>query len=268
MTNPTVPVLDRQAVSGCGCFADDPPMPMGCALCGHPPHAHGCPGQAADHDYAQPSGALLAERLELRHRLGLGRVLPAYRPPATVAPTEVIPLVPAQRRTEPPALPAPAISAPAPVPAAPKPAVPAPAPVPAIPKPAAPTPPAPAGTDTTHTDACRTDAAAQADAPPCAAPGTRAPARCRRTALARRQTATGEAQPASDPPPPPLSRRRNRSARTLIARLVRRGSDVFARLVRRTSAVSSSPHRAGPAGRRERRPDPRPDTGGPIHGTP
>ncbi|MEV4243544.1 hypothetical protein AB0J63_09060 [Streptosporangium canum] len=117
-------------------------MPMGCALCGHPPYAHGCAGIAPDHDYAQPSGMLIAERLETRRRLGPNH-LPCFAPPGAVAPAEVIPLVPAQRRPEPPPA-APAVLAPAPTP------LPLPLPLPrraprpvrrAAPRPAATTPP-------------------------------------------------------------------------------------------------------------------------------
>ncbi|MFJ2034360.1 hypothetical protein [Streptosporangium sp. NPDC087985] len=125
MTNPSAAVLDRQAASGCGCFTHRPPMPMGCAACGHPPYAHGCNQATPGHGYAQPSSALIAERLRVRHQLGLGRVLPVYGPPAVVAPYEVIPLVPTQRRPAPPA-----VTTPAPVPAA----VPLPAPT-AVPLP-------------------------------------------------------------------------------------------------------------------------------------
>ncbi|MEU3165721.1 hypothetical protein [Streptosporangium sp. NPDC006930] len=41
----SVQLLDRQV--GSGCFAEVPPMPMGCALCGQAPYAHGCPGHSA-----------------------------------------------------------------------------------------------------------------------------------------------------------------------------------------------------------------------------
>lgn len=101
MTNPSAPVLDRNTPirDGCGCFAGTAPMPMGCAVCGHAPYAHGCPYRAADHEYAQPSGALMEMRLEAR-RHGGPRILPAVEPPADVAPVEVIPLVPAQRRPD------------------------------------------------------------------------------------------------------------------------------------------------------------------------
>ncbi|SFK97306.1 hypothetical protein SAMN05216275_14421 [Streptosporangium canum] len=128
----------RQMESRCGCFSEAPPMPMGCALCGHPPYAHGCAGTVPDHDYAQPSGTLISERLETRRRLG-SQQLPRFTPPAVVAPGEVIPLVPAQRRPEPP----PAALA---VPVPPPPPLPLPkrAPHPvrrAAPRPAATTPP-------------------------------------------------------------------------------------------------------------------------------
>ncbi|MGW4426128.1 hypothetical protein [Streptosporangium sp. NPDC004631] len=103
MNNPSAPVLDRTTAprDGCGCFADAVPMPMGCAACGHAPYAHGCPGQSTDHEYVQPSGALMRMRLQARR---LGHPLPVFEPPADVAPTEVIPLVPAQRRPEQPAI--------------------------------------------------------------------------------------------------------------------------------------------------------------------
>ncbi|MEV8636493.1 hypothetical protein AB0395_33085 [Streptosporangium sp. NPDC051023] len=102
MSKPSAPVLDRNTTiqDGCGCFADAAPMPMGCALCGHAPYAHGCPGQSADHDYVQPSSALMNARLEARRATG-PQLLPTVEPPADVTPSEVIPLVPAQRRPEP-----------------------------------------------------------------------------------------------------------------------------------------------------------------------
>lgn len=75
-------------------------MPMGCAVCGHAPYAHGCPGQPADHEYAQPSGELMAERLDARRRLGLGRPLPPFEHTREV-PAQPTPLVPAPRQVEP-----------------------------------------------------------------------------------------------------------------------------------------------------------------------
>lgn len=113
MTNFSAPVIDRTMTSGCGCFADVPPMPMGCAVCGHAPYAHGCPGQNTGHEYEQPSGALMG----CRRRLGLGRVLPGFEPPAVVvAPIEVVPLVPAQRRHDLPVVAPSAPAVPAPLP--------------------------------------------------------------------------------------------------------------------------------------------------------
>ncbi|GHE45571.1 hypothetical protein GCM10017673_54540 [Streptosporangium violaceochromogenes] len=102
MSNPSAPVLDRVTPirGGCGCFADAVPMPMGCALCGHAPYAHGCPASPADHDYVQPSGELMGARLEARRCGGPVR-LPRFGPPIGVAPGETVPLVPAQRRPEP-----------------------------------------------------------------------------------------------------------------------------------------------------------------------
>ncbi|WP_329088665.1 MULTISPECIES: hypothetical protein [unclassified Streptosporangium] len=105
MNNPNAPVLDRTTASGCGCFAESPPLPMGCADCGHAPYAHGCPGRPADHEYAQPSAELMAVRLEARR---LGVLLPAFVPTADEASVEAIPLVPAQGRPEPPVPAAPA----------------------------------------------------------------------------------------------------------------------------------------------------------------
>ncbi|WP_440069472.1 hypothetical protein [Streptosporangium sp. OZ121] len=113
MNNLNAPVLDRVAVGGCACFADAPPLPMGCAVCGHAPYAHHCPGQAADHEYAQPTGTLMAQRLEARRRTG-PQPFPLAEQPIIVAPAEVIPLIPAQRRSEPPAPAAP--TAPTPLP--------------------------------------------------------------------------------------------------------------------------------------------------------
>ncbi|MEU0480325.1 hypothetical protein ABZ260_14215 [Streptosporangium sp. NPDC006013] len=103
MSNPSAPVLDRQAVGGCGCFAEVPPMPMGCALCGHAPYAHGCPDRPADHEYVQPSAALMDTRLRVR-RTGERSLpcfeLPCFEPPALAAPAEMIPLVPIQQSVQ------------------------------------------------------------------------------------------------------------------------------------------------------------------------
>jgi len=106
-------VLDRVTAGGCGCFADAPPLPMGCAVCGHAPYAHYCPGQATDHEYAQPTGTLMAQRLEARRRTG-PQPFPRVEQPIAVAPAEVIPLIPAQRRSEPPAPATPAAPTPLP----------------------------------------------------------------------------------------------------------------------------------------------------------
>ncbi|MER6176514.1 hypothetical protein [Streptosporangium sp. NPDC001681] len=72
---------------------------MGCAICGHAPYAHGCPGRAADHEYAQPSSELMAERLDVRRRLGLGRTLPTFEPAHEVT-AKLAPVVPAPRQAE------------------------------------------------------------------------------------------------------------------------------------------------------------------------
>ncbi|MEV4096052.1 hypothetical protein [Streptosporangium saharense] len=92
--SPDTPIRD-----GCGCFADAVPLPMGCARCGHSPYAHGC-SQQDGHEYVQPSGLLMNARLQARREYG-PQILPAPRPPVEVAPGEVIPLVPAQRRPVP-----------------------------------------------------------------------------------------------------------------------------------------------------------------------
>ncbi|MFF3437743.1 hypothetical protein [Streptosporangium sp. NPDC002721] len=105
MSNPNA-VLDRPTARevSCDCFTVTPPMPMGCADCRHAPYAHGCPGQVADHEYAPPTDALMAERLDTRRRLGLGRTLPTFEP-AREIPAQPIPLVPAPRQAEPEATP-------------------------------------------------------------------------------------------------------------------------------------------------------------------
>ncbi|MEV0756416.1 hypothetical protein, partial [Streptosporangium sp. NPDC050280] len=96
MNNPGAAVLDRATTSGCGCFVEVPPLPMGCATCGHAPYAHGCPDRPADHEYGQPSGDLLEVRLRVR-RTG-DRSLPCFEP--APAPAEGIVAIPEQRRPE------------------------------------------------------------------------------------------------------------------------------------------------------------------------
>ncbi|GAA3419347.1 hypothetical protein GCM10018952_58410 [Streptosporangium vulgare] len=104
MNNPSAPVLERPAARGgfdeCDCFADAPPLPMGCAVCGHAPYAHGCPSQTTDHEYAQPSGKLMAERLDVRRRLGMGRTPPPFEH-TLEGPTQPTPLVPTPCQAEP-----------------------------------------------------------------------------------------------------------------------------------------------------------------------
>ncbi|WP_433370022.1 hypothetical protein [Streptosporangium sp. CA-115845] len=95
MSNLSALVLDRQAVGGCGCFAEMAPMPMGCAACGHAPYAHGCPDRPADHEYAPPSRDLLDIRL--RARRTEDRSLPCFEPPVPVAPARTIPSMPDRR---------------------------------------------------------------------------------------------------------------------------------------------------------------------------
>jgi hypothetical protein len=53
------------------CFTlEDPPLALGCAMCGHPPYAHGCDA-VGGHEYEVPSAELIAERLSLYVELGL-----------------------------------------------------------------------------------------------------------------------------------------------------------------------------------------------------
>ncbi|GAT68995.1 hypothetical protein PS9374_04660 [Planomonospora sphaerica] len=60
------PDAEGEPVGG-SCFSTTrPPLPMGCAVCGHPPYDHGCLRVDA-HDYQAPSGA------QIRARQGLIR---------------------------------------------------------------------------------------------------------------------------------------------------------------------------------------------------
>ncbi|MEV4159027.1 hypothetical protein [Nonomuraea dietziae] len=52
--------------------AQNPPLAMGCARCGHPPYRHGC-DVIGEHEYVVPSAELMAERLSLYVSLGLHR---------------------------------------------------------------------------------------------------------------------------------------------------------------------------------------------------
>lgn len=121
----------------CTSYAKTPPMPMGCAVCGHPPYAHGCTLCPADHDYAVPTPEQYARRMDAWHAAGPHR-LPGRNAPAHVAPAEVIPLTRRQRPAPPPAVAA--------APAAPPPTIAAPAATPVaaalMPAPAAWPPPA------------------------------------------------------------------------------------------------------------------------------
>ncbi len=102
MPNLNAPVLERVTVSGCDCFADAPPLPMGCAVCGHAPYAHGCTQlHTPDHDYQVPDGGLMAARLEARctgSRPMPRLIQPELAAPAeVVTPIETVPPVPAPR---------------------------------------------------------------------------------------------------------------------------------------------------------------------------
>ncbi|WP_449060665.1 hypothetical protein, partial [Planomonospora algeriensis] len=57
---------DAEGEPVCGpCFSPSrPPLPMGCAVCGHPPYDHGCLRVDA-HDYRAPSGAQIRARQHL-----------------------------------------------------------------------------------------------------------------------------------------------------------------------------------------------------------
>ncbi|WP_197048481.1 hypothetical protein [Streptosporangium roseum] len=63
--------------------ADQPPMPLGCRWCGHPPYAHEAASlpHRAHHDWQQPTSAQVHARMTVRRRLGL-----CGRPPVTTPP--------------------------------------------------------------------------------------------------------------------------------------------------------------------------------------
>ncbi|GGK62105.1 hypothetical protein Ppa06_61060 [Planomonospora parontospora subsp. parontospora] len=96
----------------CGpCFsASRPPLPMGCAVCGHPPYDHGCL-HVDEHDYQAPSGAQIRARQDLIRAARLDEQgMPAtawVRPSMCVpvaaeeAPVEEVPAVPVPRTAEP-----------------------------------------------------------------------------------------------------------------------------------------------------------------------
>jgi hypothetical protein len=81
--------------SVCGpCFsAERPPLPMGCAVCGHPPYDHGCL-HVETHDYRVPSTGQAAARWELIRAARLDEL----RMPARdwVRPAECLPAPAAQ----------------------------------------------------------------------------------------------------------------------------------------------------------------------------
>jgi hypothetical protein len=74
--------------------AENPPMPLGCRWCGHPPYAHEATSlpHRPHHDWEQPTPAQVHARMTVRRRLGL-----CGRPPAAMP---VRPLL----RPEPPAV--------------------------------------------------------------------------------------------------------------------------------------------------------------------
>ncbi|GGL50249.1 hypothetical protein [Planomonospora parontospora] len=131
----------------CGpCFsASRPPLPMGCAVCGHPPYDHGCL-HVDEHDYQAPSGAQIrarqhlirAARLDEQGMPATAWVRPSMCVPvaAEETPVEEVLAVPVPRTAEP----APQAVPRSPVPVEPQ-AVPR-SPVPVEPQ-AAPWPPVP-----------------------------------------------------------------------------------------------------------------------------
>ncbi|MFI6800335.1 hypothetical protein [Streptosporangium canum] len=67
--------------------ADQPPMPLGCRWCGHPPYAHEAASlpHRAHHDWQQPTSAQVHARMTVRRRLGL-----CGRPPMTTPPRPLL----------------------------------------------------------------------------------------------------------------------------------------------------------------------------------
>lgn len=68
--------------------AEQPPSPLGCRWCGHPPYAHDAASlpHRPDHLWEQPTPAQVRTRMMARRRLGLCGRLPAPPAPTTVAP--------------------------------------------------------------------------------------------------------------------------------------------------------------------------------------
>lgn len=62
--------------------AEQPPMPLGCRWCGHPPYAHegaSLPHRPR-HEWEQPTPAQVHARMSARRRLGSGGRLPMATP--------------------------------------------------------------------------------------------------------------------------------------------------------------------------------------------
>ncbi|MBG0820054.1 hypothetical protein HS048_04790 [Planomonospora sp. ID91781] len=114
------PDAEGEPVDG-PCFSTTrPPLPMGCAVCGHPPYDHGCL-RVDVHDYQAPSGA------QIRARQGLIRAarLDEQGMPATawVRPSMCVPVAAEETPVEEaPAVPVPRTAEPAPQ-AAPRPPI-------------------------------------------------------------------------------------------------------------------------------------------------
>ncbi|MGW2196880.1 hypothetical protein ACWCSH_31695 [Streptosporangium sp. NPDC001682] len=68
--------------------AEQPPTPLGCRWCGHPPYAHDAASlpHRPGHLWEQPTPAQVRTRMTARRRLGLCGRLPAPPVPTTVPP--------------------------------------------------------------------------------------------------------------------------------------------------------------------------------------
>ncbi|WP_436760963.1 hypothetical protein [Streptosporangium sp. V21-05] len=68
--------------------AEQPPSPLGCRWCGHPPYAHDAASlpHRPGHLWEQPTPAQVRTRMMARRRLGLCGRLPSAVPPALTVP--------------------------------------------------------------------------------------------------------------------------------------------------------------------------------------
>ncbi|MFF3443230.1 hypothetical protein [Streptosporangium sp. NPDC002721] len=69
--------------------AEQPPSPLGCRWCGHPPYAHDAASlpHRPGHLWEQPTPVQVRTRMTARRRLGLCGRLPSAVPPVQTAPT-------------------------------------------------------------------------------------------------------------------------------------------------------------------------------------